>query len=186
MPRVRQAGPRPGRRDLLQQSVPDPGTPAQSPCNGYSRHICRVTITRPAHAVASTTPTRQPGDRSRRRPLVSLRLVPGLIPAGPAARRITPHHQVTRTRYLATCRDSRGAGARRPVHGDQPRAPFVAILALLRIVPPHGSPHPHTSIRTRIRTVESGDRPATQGRLTHARNGQEHPRECLTATRPPA
>ena len=80
------------------------------------------------------------------------RLMPGLVPAGPAARRIAPDHQVTCPRYPATLRDSQCAVAWRPVHGDQARSPLVPIRAPLRVTPPHRPPHPHKTSRTRKRT----------------------------------
>jgi hypothetical protein len=89
----------------------------------------------------------------RRRPLISVRLVPRLVPHRLAARRsIAVHGQVPRPAHGTVGGYRWRAVTRHPRHGDQARSPLVPVLALLRVMPPGWPPHPHKTIRTRKRT----------------------------------
>ena len=81
-------------------------------------------------------------------------LVPGPVPHRPAARRRVAEHRHMPGRTTPRRRPRRRAVAQHPRHGDQARSPLVPVLAPLRVTPPRRAPHPHATIRTRVRPVE--------------------------------
>src|SRR6266516_6444916 len=117
----------------------------------------------------------------QRRTLLHAAPAPGPVPDGPAARRCVAEHRHMPRRAADPLLGSQSgrAVAQHPRHGDQPRSPLVPVLAPLRVTPPVRTPHPHDTIRTRIRLA--ADALTRTGTGRRPRCGR--PRTCHT--RPP-
>src|SRR4249920_2460187 len=81
--------------------------------------------------------------------------VPWPVPHRPAARRRVAEHRRVPGRARRARGERWGTVTQHPRNDDQARSPLVPVLTPLRVTPPRRTPHPHDTIRTRVRLAKA-------------------------------